>query len=276
MSRLLGYMGPQISIASAILEPSHSLVEQSYAPREMITGTINADGFGFGWYCDECDLPGVYHRDTPIWSDTDLPRLGRAVHTSCLFAAVRNASPGFDVNLQNVPPFVHQQLLFMHNGAVEGFHLRFRGPLVEQIPDAVLATLHGSADSERIFALVKTYLLDHDMGDGVDAAVLRDALYFALKMVLEIAREDKARASLNLGLTNGRAMVFARLARGIKSNSLYLRQTPEAVWIASEPLDSPAEWEAVEKDHFVLVDSPAEVRIEKIAGLPPRSHWREG
>ncbi len=275
MSRLLGYMGPKISIASAVIEPPHSLVEQSYAPREMVTGTINADGFGFGFYCDDCDLPGTYHRDTPIWSDLDLPRLGRAVFSDCIFAAVRNATPGFDVNRQNVPPFVHQQLLFMHNGAVEGFHRRFRGLFIEQIPDSILATLHGSSDSERIFALVKTYLLDHDMGEGVGAGVLRDALHFALETVLEIARQDKARASLNMGLTNGHAMVFVRLARGIKSNSLYLRRRPDAVWIASEPLDLSDEWEQIVKDTFVLVDSPTEVALEKITDLPPRTHWRE-
>jgi glutamine amidotransferase len=269
-------MGPKISIASAIIDARHSLIEQSYAPREMVTGTINADGFGFGWYSDECDLPGTYHRCTPIWSDPDLPRLGRAVTSSCIMAAVRNATPGFDVNLQNVPPFVHQQLLFMHNGAVEGFHRRFRGPRVAKLPDPILATLHGSADSERIFALVMAYLLDHNMGRGVGADVLRDALHYAAETVLEIAREDRARASLNMGLSNGRAMAFVRLARGIKSNSLYLRRQPEAVWIASEPLDSSPEWEEVVKDTFVLVDSPTEVTLEKITDLPPRSHWREG
>ena len=32
------------------MNPEHSLIVQSYKPREMISGTVNADGFGIGWY----------------------------------------------------------------------------------------------------------------------------------------------------------------------------------------------------------------------------------
>ena len=46
MCRLLAYLGPPIRLDRLIVEPEHSLVEQSYKPREMTSGHVNADGFG--------------------------------------------------------------------------------------------------------------------------------------------------------------------------------------------------------------------------------------
>lgn len=273
MSRLLAYMGPPILLSSAIIEHPHSLIEQSYAPREMVTGTINADGFGFGWYSNEGDRPGTYHRSTPIWSDPDLPRLGRVVRSGCIFAAIRNATPGFAVDLQNVPPFVHRRLLFMHNGAVEGFNRRFRKSLLDHIPEKIQATALGSADSEVLFALIKTHLLQIGIEPDDGVKILQEAIYFALQTVLDLAGQEKARASLNMGLTDGNSMVFARLARGIDANSLYFRREGGAVWVVSEPLDESKQWQIVPQDSWVMVSRPGNVEIEGITGLPSKKEW---
>jgi glutamine amidotransferase len=49
MCRMVGYLGgPPVSLSSVVLEPEHSLHVQSYAPTEMASGVVNADGFG--WY----------------------------------------------------------------------------------------------------------------------------------------------------------------------------------------------------------------------------------
>ena len=40
MCRLLAYLGPAIALDRLISEPAHSLVVQSYAPREMTSGKI--------------------------------------------------------------------------------------------------------------------------------------------------------------------------------------------------------------------------------------------
>lgn len=273
MSRLLGYMGSPILLSSAIIEHPHSLVEQSYAPREMVTGTINADGFGFGWYSEEGKFPGTYHRSTPIWSDPDLPRFGRVVRSRCIFAAVRNATPGFAVDLQNVPPFVHQHFLFMHNGAVEGFSRRFRRPLLEHIPEEIQAATLGSADSEVLFALTLTHLLGSGLRPGLGVESLQAALDYTLRAVLDLAFVEKARASLNMGLTDGHSMVFVRLARGIDANSLYVRQESDAVWVVSEPLDTSESWREVPGDNWVTVDRSGRTALEHINDLPPKKEW---
>ncbi|TDD15844.1 ergothioneine biosynthesis protein EgtC, partial [Kribbella turkmenica] len=53
MCRHLAYLGPPVTLAALVLEPSHSLYEQSWAPDDMRGGgTVNADGFGLAWYAD--------------------------------------------------------------------------------------------------------------------------------------------------------------------------------------------------------------------------------
>ncbi len=274
MSRLMAYMGPPIPLSRAIINHPHSLIEQAYAPREMVTGTINADGYGFGWYSDLSELPGAYHRATPIWSDPDLPRVGRVIASGCIFAAVRNATPGFAVDLLNVAPYVHRHLLFMHNGAIEGFNHRFRNILLKGISEEIQASTLGSADSEVLFGLALTRLQRAGSAGGEGADALREALDHTLRRVMEIAGPEQARASLNMGLTSGRAMVFSRLARGIEPNSLYLIRKDGAVWVASEPLDETDDWQEVPPDSWVMIESAGMVEIAPIPDLPPRRTWR--
>jgi len=46
MCRMVGYVGPPLRPAELVLKPAHSLYVQSYRPREMTSGVVNADGWG--------------------------------------------------------------------------------------------------------------------------------------------------------------------------------------------------------------------------------------
>ena len=50
MCRHLAYVGPPVTLEKLIIKPEHSLLQQAFAPRHQTHGTINADGFGVGWY----------------------------------------------------------------------------------------------------------------------------------------------------------------------------------------------------------------------------------
>ena len=50
MCRLAAYLGPSLPLNQFLLDPPHSLVHQSWSPREMYYAKMNADGYGFGWY----------------------------------------------------------------------------------------------------------------------------------------------------------------------------------------------------------------------------------
>ncbi len=51
MCRHIGYLGEPVSPAEVVFRAPHSLLVQSYAPADMRGGgSVNADGFGLGWY----------------------------------------------------------------------------------------------------------------------------------------------------------------------------------------------------------------------------------
>ena len=53
MCRHLAYLGPSVALGELLVSPRHSLVRQSWAPRRQEYGTVNADGFGVGWYAEQ-------------------------------------------------------------------------------------------------------------------------------------------------------------------------------------------------------------------------------
>ncbi|MGW2190673.1 class II glutamine amidotransferase, partial [Streptomyces sp. NPDC001719] len=57
MCRHLAVLGPRSTIGATVTEPPHSLVRQSWAPRRQRYGTVNADGFGIGWYAPGDPVP---------------------------------------------------------------------------------------------------------------------------------------------------------------------------------------------------------------------------
>ncbi|MFB3089839.1 MAG: class II glutamine amidotransferase, partial [Gammaproteobacteria bacterium] len=69
MCRLAAYIGPEISLGRFLMEPSHSLLRQSWEPKEMDEAVLNADGFGFGWV-NQSNKAAIYTNTYPIWSDT--------------------------------------------------------------------------------------------------------------------------------------------------------------------------------------------------------------
>jgi len=272
--RLLAYFGSSLPLDQVVLEHPHSLLEQSYAPREMVTGQVNADGFGIGWYADGAALPGTYHRSTPIWSDLDLPRFGRVVASGRVFAALRNASPGFPADQQSVPPFCAGPFLFVHNGAIQAFARRMRRQITERIPDAILGTVLGPTDAEAVFGLVRARLEGRGaVPDDEPGPWLRSGLEHAVREVITLAREKRLQVSLNMGITDGRGMAFCRLARGIRPNSLYVRSLSGGVWVASEPLDADPDWQEVPHDTWLTVGEEGILNLDPMEGLPAEDDW---
>ncbi len=83
MCRLAAYIGPVLRLEELLLKPDHSLVKQSWAPREMMEARLNADGYGFGWF-DHTGRPLRYRQTMPIWTDPNLAELGRGLEADTL------------------------------------------------------------------------------------------------------------------------------------------------------------------------------------------------
>ena len=121
MCRHLAYLGPPASLAAVLSDPPHGLVRQSWAPREQRHGTVNADGFGVGWYADGDPVPARYRRAGPIWGDPSFADLARVTRTRALLAAVRSATDGTAQGEAAAAPFAADRWLFSHNGRLNGW-----------------------------------------------------------------------------------------------------------------------------------------------------------
>jgi glutamine amidotransferase len=251
--RMVAYLGEaEVTLSAVVLEPEHSLLVQSYAPREMISGVLNADGFGVGWYAPwSAEEPAVYLSDGPLWSDRSFASIAPKIRSHNVFAAVRSATPGLPVEESGTPPFSSGPFLFAHNGAIEGFRHAAMRVLRDTLSDESYAALLGTTDSETIFAM----LLDQLREDPTD---LTGATLETIRHVTRACSKLGVRATLNLALTDGRTMAFTRYSTEGPGNSLYYvedgKAFPEAAVVASECLDDDAGWRAVPDRHLFMVE----------------------
>jgi glutamine amidotransferase len=235
MCRLLGYLGLPLTLDRLLYKPEHSLISQSYQPREMTSGLLNADGFGAGWYHPQRESePFTYKNTVPIWSDSNLPSLSRYVESGCVLATVRSATAGQSVDLSNCQPFQHRLILGIHNGSIDNFRQTLYRPIRERLSDATYQSIDGNTDSEHIFALLISVL------EANPTMALADAFHKTLTTLSDLGQQYQTEFSANLVISDGRQLVASRFANHSTTPSLYwLRDDPlfpDAVLIASEPL----------------------------------------
>jgi glutamine amidotransferase len=251
MCRMVGYLGgPEASLSFVVLEREHSLLVQSYAPEEMMSGVVNADGFGVGWYAPNDDEPAVYRSNGSLWSDRSFAGIAPKIMARTIFAAVRSATPGLPVDESGVPPFSSGPFMFMHNGAIENFRQKAMRPLRDTLSDEAYSGLLGVTDSETIFAGLLDLL--REAPDDLEGAA-RETIHH----VTEVCGRLGVRATLNLAVTDGAAMAFTRYSTEEPGNSLYFLEDaaafPEAVVVASERLDGDSGWREVPDRHLLSV-----------------------
>ncbi len=239
MCRHLAYLGPVVPLADLLLTPSHSLLRQSWEPADMRGGgTVNADGFGIGWYPpddEHLDEPVRYRRNIPIWADESLPGIAEVTRSGAVLAAVRNGTTGMALTETACAPFTERRWLFSHNGLVTGWPASV-AKLAERLPVTDLLTLDAPTDSALLWALVLDRLRSGDAPADAVTGVLAD--------VVAAAPESR----LNLLLTDGEQLVATAW-----SHSLSVRRTAESVAVSSEPWDTNDEtWRPVPDRHVVL------------------------
>ncbi len=206
MCRIVAYVGERdVPLSSLVLEPKHSLLVQSYAPEEMMSGVVNADGFGAGWYVPEVDgEPAVYRSNAPIWADRSFASIAPKVSSATVLAAIRSATPGLPAEESGVPPFASGPYLFAHNGAIKDFRATAMRPLRELLSDESYSGLLGVTDSETVFALLLDRLHGAKARPG-DASTLAEATTETIRHVSALCARLGVYAALNVGVTDGRA-----------------------------------------------------------------------
>ncbi|WP_329569841.1 ergothioneine biosynthesis protein EgtC [Kitasatospora sp. NBC_01266] len=252
MCRHLAYLGVPVSPAEVLVEPPYGLYRQSWSPRLQRHGTVNADGFGLGWYVEGDPRPARYRRAVPIWADENLTDLARVIRTRALLAAVRSATAGTTAGEAAAAPYAGEGWLFSHNGVIAGWPAA-AGELAALLEPAELLGLEARCDSALVWALLRRRLrAGQEVGDALAATVR------------EIARQADAR--LNLLVTDGRS-----IAATTWGDTLFHRlELGHSVLVASEPGDDGPGWIPV-PDRSVLLATPDAVTIRPLdASAAPR------
>jgi gamma-glutamyl hercynylcysteine S-oxide hydrolase len=265
---MAGYVGPPLRPAELVLKPAHSLYVQSYKPREMTSGVVNADGWGAAlWLDDGRPEPALYRSSQPIWADPNLPLVCDRLEATAALAAVRSATPGIPYELACVQPFARGRIAFLHNGFITNWQ---RGPsrlLREGLGDTAYQSVQGGSDSEGLFALVLDAL---DRG----ARSLPEAVRRALGRLEEVCARTRATSVATLLASDGDVLVGARHAVGLPPATLYFAGGPPGAralgWImASEPLwaeeQGGGRFKEVPAGHLAIARRDDDVRVEAIA-----------
>jgi len=262
MCRLLGYLGDTVQMYDLLYQPKHSLIVQSYQPKEMTAGLLNADGFGLGWYNqDKQDAPYIYKNTLPIWTDINLPHISRYVDSKCLLGYVRSATPPLAVDFSNCQPFSHKNILFIHNGFIHNFRSSLYRPIRDSLGDNIYQLIHGTTDSEHIFALImEQWQQSPDLS-------LTEVLCHSLQYLTKIASSHQVYFSANILLSDGKQIIASRYANRSPIPSLYWTKDelnyPQAVIIASEPLFE-GKWHSCLENTIITVGENLEVQIRSI------------
>jgi len=228
MCRHVAWLGRPRSLSSLVLEPPSSLLVQSWAPRRQRYGTVNADGWGVGFYLPGRAEPARWRSARPLWGDASFASVAPVLSSGCVLAAVRSATPGMLIEESATAPFTDGRRLLSHNGRVDR-------AVLPPAPEA-----ESTCDSALLAALVFARGMQHLGGT-----------------VREVAALDPA-ARLNLLVTDG-----ARLLATTWGDTLSVLTTTDGTALASEPWDDDPRWTDVPDRHLVEV-SPDGVAIEPL------------
>jgi glutamine amidotransferase len=245
MCRHLAYVGREVSLRSLLIDPPYGLYRQAWAPRMQRHGTVNADGFGIGWYASDDPVPARYRRAVPIWGDSSLPDLARVTRSSAVLAAVRDATAGTALGEAAAAPFASGSWLFSHNGLLAGWPAS-AARLARVEP---LLALEAMTDSAFLWLLVLERLQA-----GMPAGV-------ALAATIETVEAAGGTGRFNFLLTDGRTIVATTAA-----DTLWYRRADGGVTVASEPCDDEPGWTEV-PDRQLLTAVPSQVTVRPLSSI---------
>ncbi len=223
MCRHLGWLGQSRSAAELILEPPHSLLRQSYAPRRQRHGLLNADGWGVGLWV--AGRGRRWRGGNPLWQDDSFAEMAPILRSTCMLAAVRSATPQMPIGPSATAPFRADNWLISHNGVVSRTALA-------QVRTETGTPSRQQPESQCDSALLVALIFDRGL------ALLPDTL-------LRLARCDP-RARMNLLLVDGQ-----RLIATTWGDTLFQIITPWGIAIASEPYDDDPHWQEIDDGQLI-------------------------
>lgn len=228
MCRHLGWLGREAAVSALVCDPPNGLLVQSYAPRRQRHGTMNADGWGVGFF--DGAQPRRWRSASPLWGDASFASVAPALRSHCVVAAVRSATVGMPAEASAAAPFTDGHWLLSHNGVV----------------DRDLLPLLPSAESLCDSAILAALIFDR----GVDALG---------EVIAEVGTKDPD-ARLNVLAANG-----SRLLATAWGDTLWVLGREDGVVVASEPYDDEPGWQQIPDRQLVEVSADG-VRLTALKG----------
>ncbi|MFC9282030.1 class II glutamine amidotransferase [Streptomyces collinus] len=277
MCRWLAYSGTPLILEEVLYRPKHSLIDQSLHAR-MGVETTNGDGFGIGWYATHARTPAVFHDVGPAWSNRNLQEIAGHVRAPLFFAHVR-ASTGTAVQQTNCHPFRHDRWMWMHNGAIAGFH-ELRRSLLLGIDPALFSSIEGTTDSEAMFYLALTFGLDEDPPGGVarmvgfvERVADEHGVPAPMQMTIAVANGERMWAFRYASEGTPRSLYYSRRVddlRALHPDTDFLKDvSDETRLVVSEPLgDLPGAWNEVPANTYGVVEPGRDLLEEFRPELP--------
>ena len=252
MCRWLAYTGSPVFLNRIILEPEHSLIDQSLSSHSGATRT-NGDGFGIGWYGSK-PTPGLYRSFRPAWNDRNLRNLAEQIESAHFLAHIR-AATGTAVQQTNCHPFRYRKWLFVHNGFIHGYQ-ETRRDLLHEVSPELFPFIEGTTDSEVMFFLSLTLGLEEDPIGSVGRMV---------HLVERICRTHGVEGGLNmtLGITDGTRLHAIRYATDGQPRTLYFSKDMRALRELSQRADDFSD------DTRAVVSEPFGELSEAWTEIPP-------
>ncbi|TQS34723.1 hypothetical protein Golomagni_04882 [Golovinomyces magnicellulatus] len=249
MCRFLVYKGSdRILLSNLILDPTHSILTQSFdcRLRRDMTRPQNGDGFGIGYYTDHNlgSEPCVFTSTSPAWNCVNLQRIASKTASRLIFAHVRATTEG-TLSEDNCHPFYHNSLMWMHNGELGGWKY-IKRRLGERLADKWYLGVKGATDSEWAFALYLDTLerTGHNPScpppHGFGPSVLRQAMLETIKRINELtsevpqsaAKNEKVetRSLLNFAVTDGHSVICTRYVSSKTDQAASLYYSSGTCW----------------------------------------------
>jgi len=214
--RFAAYLGEPILLETLLYEPDGALVRQAVDAELM--SLLNLGGFGLAAWDSESPEPqrALTYRVPSIPNfDRNLRALSGKVQASALVAHVRGVlyDSSEAVGAQNVHPFLFDGASFAlaQNGDLYDF-ASMRFDLVDLIDPRLLRMIEGTTDTEWVYALVLSQLVDPFAPVDLEAAAraVRDTL--AILREVRSRRRIATQSPVNLVLTDGNWMLATRYA----------------------------------------------------------------
>ncbi len=261
MCRWLAYSGAPVALGKLILEPEHSLIDQSLSAR-WSESTTNADGFGIGWY-DDTGTPGLYRHTQPAWSDLNLRDLCVHIRSALFLAHVRSATANLGIQQSNCHPFRHGRWLLVHNGEIRGYR-KIRRELAMGVAPELFADVMGTTDSELMLHLALTFGMEDDVLGGVARMV---------GFVEDVGCSNGIEhpVQMTLGITDGERLHAFRYSSEGASRTLFLSRTIAALRDIA-PRDMQGHLEGFSDDARAIVSEPLNELSQPWMEIPESSY----